>query len=244
MRVFMIGVFLLIYSIISLPLYLVEYFIGKKNQKLKIQIAQWVVKNAFKVILFLAGARVHCYGKENVPKDEAILYVANHRDYFDILAGYSTVPTLTGFVSKKELQRVPCINHWMKILNCLFLDRADNKEGLKTILQGIQQLKDGYSIFIMPEGTRNHSNELLPFHEGSFKLATKSGATIVPVAMTNTDKVLGNHLGWFHPVHITIAYGSPIRVSELTKEETKCLGAKTRKIIQEMLENINKDMIE
>lgn len=235
---FFIGIFFLLFSIISLPLYLMEYLIGKKNQKLQAQIAQKIVVVVLKIILFISGARVTCSGRENVPTDQAVLYVANHRDYFDILTGYTTVPTLTSFVSKKELKKFPCVKHWMGFLKCLFLDRENPKEGLKTILQGIAQIKEGYSIFIMPEGTRNQEDTLLPFHEGSFRLATKTGCPIIPVAMKNTDKILSNHLAWIRPTQIKVTYGKPIYLNELSDQDKKFIGAYSQKIIQEMLENL------
>lgn len=244
MRLFLILVFLVIFAIISIPCYLMEFLIGKSKPRLQVKIAQAIVRFNFKIILFLAGTKITCKGLENVPKDEAVLYVANHRDYFDILLGYTTVPTLTGFVSKKELKKVPCINHWMFFLKCLFLDRENTKEGLKTILQGIAQLKDGYSIFIMPEGTRNSQKDLLPFHEGSFKLASKSGAAVVPVAMKGTDKVLSNHFAWFHRTPLTIVYGEPIYIDKLPKEQQKFVGAHVQKIVQEMLEKLDTDMVQ
>ena len=86
-----------------------------------------------------------------------MLYVGNHRSYFDILAGYVSVPSLMGFVAKKEMEKIPLLSTWMKLVNCLFLDRENVKEGLKTILQGINQIKNGISVWIFPEGTRNES---------------------------------------------------------------------------------------
>ena len=236
-KIFFISVFLFFFSIISLPLYVWELIVGLRDEKRKVRNAQIIVSQAFRIILFLAGARIDCSGTENVPKDHPILYVANHRSYFDILAGYTTVPTLTGFVSKKEMQNFPCVNHWMRILKCLFLDRKDTKEGLKTILKGIEQMKDGYSIFIMPEGTRSHDEnyKMLPFHAGSFKLATKSNAVVVPVAIKNSDLVLRTRYKLFHPVRIQIQYGEPIYVENLSKEEQKNLHAITQNIVQEML---------
>lgn len=92
-------------------------------------------------------------GSGNIPEDTAVLYVGNHRSYFDILAGYTTVPTLLGFVAKKEMEKIPLLRTWMVNVNCLFLDRKNIKEGLKTILQGIEKVKNGVSIWIFPEGT-------------------------------------------------------------------------------------------
>ena len=75
-----------------------------------------------------------------------MLYVGNHRSYFDILVGYTTVPGLTGFVAKKEMTRYLLLRDWMRNVNCLFLDRDNMKEGLKTILEGIEKIKAGISV--------------------------------------------------------------------------------------------------
>jgi 1-acyl-sn-glycerol-3-phosphate acyltransferases len=236
MRTLLILIFLLLYSIFSIPCYLIEFVIGKINPRLKVKSSQAIVVTALKIILFLAGVKRTVIGLENIPEDEAVLYVANHRSYFDIVLGYATVPNLTGFVSKKELQKVPCISRWMRYINCLFLDRENAREGLKTVLQGIEQIKNGYSIFIMPEGTRNHGTELLPFHEGSFKFAEKSGCAIIPVAMNNTDNIFENHFPWIRKTNVVIEYGKPIYMKELDKEERKFIGAYVQKIISNTVE--------
>jgi len=135
----------------------------------------------------MAGVSITVKGRENIPEDRAVLYVGNHRSYFDILVGYVTVPGLMGFVAKKEMEQIPLLSTWMKYVNCLFLDRKNLKEGLKTILTGIDQVKQGVSVWIFPEGTRNREEsplDLLPFKEGSLKIAEKSGCPVIPVAIT------------------------------------------------------------
>lgn len=241
MRMILVGLFLLIISVVSLPLYLVAWLLGKKDEKKQIAFSQKIVQIAFRIIFLLAGVKLECRGLENVPKEEGIMYIANHRSYCDILAGYITVPTLTGFVSKDMLKKVPCVSRWMKFLKCLFLNREDPREGMKMILTGIEQIKRGLSIFIMPEGTRNRSESLLPllpFHEGSFKLATKTGCAIVPVAMKNTDKVIGNYFAWFRPTRVVVVYGEPVYPKDLEGDDKKHIGAYMQKRLQVMLENV------
>lgn len=238
MRIALIGIVLAIFFIISLPLYLVAYLLGKKDQKKQVAFSQAIVKRVLYIILCIAGVKLECRGVEQVPKDEPIMYIGNHRSYVDILVGYCTVPTLTGFISKDELGRVPFIRIWMRFLKCLFLKREDGRQGFQVILQGIEQIKEGFSIFIMPEGTRNHGEELLPFREGSFKLSTKTGCAIVPVAMKNTDKVVGNHFAWFRPIKVTVVYGAPVYPDSLEKEEKKFIGAYMQNIMKQMLENM------
>lgn len=243
-RSILIALYLIIYAIISLPLYIYVFLLGKIAPKRQRITAQRIVSTAFRGILFISGVKIHAVGIENIPTDKPVLYVANHRGFFDILASYTTVPTPTCFVSKKELEKVPCINHWMMFLKCLFLDRSDIKAGMRTILKGIQQMKDGYSIFIMPEGSRSTTEDMLPFHNGSFKFAQKTGFPIVPVAITNTDKAFEQHLPWIGPADVTIYYGEPFCMQDLEPEKQKHIGRYARSIIQENLDKINSGMIE
>ena len=167
--------------------------------------------------------------------------MGNHRSYFDILIGYVTVPGLTGFVAKKEMLKIPLLRTWMQRVNCLFLDRVDIKEGLKTILEGIEKGKSGVSIWIFPEGTRNENQELtglLPFHEGSLKIAQKSGCPVIPVAITGTAEIFEQHLPFVKPSHVCIRYGTPIYIKELPAEERKFPGAYTRDVIAGMLKDM------
>ena len=234
MRTILVVLFLIIFAIVSIPLYLVEFIIGKINPHAKVRSSQFIVSHAFRIILFLSGTKMTMIGRENVPK-EAVLFVSNHRSYFDTVIIYGTTPNLTGFIAKKEMSRVPCISHWMRNLNCLFLDRDDIRASLKTILQGIDTIKNGYSMFIAPEGTRNHEKEMLPFKEGSFKLAQKSGCPIIPIALTNTDDIYENHSPWIRRTKVVVHYGDPIYIKDLSKEEQKHVGAYVQEVIRQML---------
>ena len=241
-RLLLIVIFLILFAIFSIPMYLIQFIVGKINPDMQFRVAQSVTRNAFKIILFLAGTKKTILGLNNVPKDEAVLYVANHRSYFDIVMAYSTLKTKTSFVAKKEIGKVPCIRTWMRYMKCLFLDRENVREGLKTILQGIEQLKEGYSIFIMPEGTRNKEKDMLEFREGSFKLAEKAGCAIIPVAMTNVDKIYEAHAPFVRRAHVTIKYGEPIYMNQLSLEEKKRIGSYTREVIKNMLDEIEKSI--
>ena len=141
-RFICIAVFLILYLILSIPVFLVEWIIGKFNRRAKdissLRIVQW----GFKVILKMTGVTTTVIGEENVP-DEPVLFIGNHRSYFDILLTYSRCRRLTGYVAKKEMEKIPLLSTWMKNLYCLFLDRDNMREGLKTILQAIDYVKNG-----------------------------------------------------------------------------------------------------
>lgn len=234
MRTLLVGIYLILYTIISIPLFLMLFVTGKFNPGAKAVISQKIVVNlGFRPILFLSGVKLTVKGEENIFKDRAALYVFNHRGFFDILAGYTTAPYPAAFVSKVEIGKVPMVSRWMKYMNCLFLEREDIRQGLQTILQGIELLKNGTSIYIAPEGTRNKGEELLEFHEASFKLAEKSKCPIVPVALNNTDAIFEQHLPWIHKGHIIIEYCEPIYMDKMERAEKKVIGQTVRKILSE-----------
>ena len=235
MRSIFVFLHLAIFFIVSLPAYLILLLLRKKNRRLSSVISQKIVKHAFRFVTFPAGMKRVVLGVENIPKDTAVLYVSNHRSLADVPMAYITVPNLMGFVAKIEIKKAPFLSWWMKLVNCLFLDRSDMRAGMQMILEGIDSIKQGYSIFIAPEGTRNQGKELLPFKEGSLKMADKTGCPIIPVAISGTDDVFENSSPWIKSATCVIEYGKPIYPDQLTKEERKGMGAYCRDVITAML---------
>lgn len=236
MRTIFVFIHLIIFFIVSFPAYLILLLLRKKNRRLSSVISQKIVKFAFKFVTFPAGMKRVVLGLENIPKDTAVLYVSNHRSMADIPMAYITVPNLMGFVAKIEVKKAPFLSWWMELVNCLFLDRSDMRAGMKMILDSIDSIKQGYSIFIAPEGTRSQGKELLPFKEGSLKIADKTECPIIPVAISGTDDVFENSFPWIKKSTCVIEYGKPIYPQQLPPEQRKTMGAYCRTIIMEMLQ--------
>lgn len=226
------------YLILSIPLLIVEWIIGKFNPHAKDISSLRIIQTVFRFILWLTGVKVTVIGEENVPKDQPVLYIGNHRSFFDILLTYTRCPGLTGYVAKAEMEKIPLLSNWMRYLHCLFLDRKDIKKGLQTIKEGIEKIKSGISICIFPEGTRNRSEsdlELMEFHEGSFKLATRTGCPIIPIALNNTVSIFEKQFPKIRKTRVVIEYCKPIYPAELSKEDKKFIGKYTQNIILEAL---------
>ena len=233
-RIILVAVFVVLFLVLSIPLLITEWIIGKLNMDLKNKSSLAIVNWAFRVCLFFAGTTVIVKGEENVPKDEPVLYIGNHRSYFDILITYVRVPRPTGYIAKREMLKWPLLVSWMKNLHCLFLDRVDVKQGLKIILTAIEKIKSGISICIFPEGTRNKENHtFMEFHEGSFKIASKSGCPIIPMTIYNSADIFEDHLPKIKKTQVILEYGKPIYVKDLAKEDQKKIGAYTKNIIME-----------
>ena len=233
-RFIIIILYILVFFILSIILLPLEWLLGLFNKRAMRNSSLRIIKAVFGTIVFLAGTKLEVRGLENVPDDQPVLYVGNHRSFFDIVISMMYVKRVTGYVSKKENKKVPFLAQWMVNLNCLFLDRSDIKQGLNTILKAIELVKDGYSICIFPEGTRNKENDtFLPFHEGSFKIAQKSGCLIQPFVFYNSAAIFEDHAPKVKKAHVVLQYLPPIDMKAMEKEEAKHIGAYTQKLIED-----------
>lgn len=239
MRTIITVLYIFLFLILGLPVLGIEWIISKFNKAhadmVQLRIVQW----GLKCVAFISGVKLTVIGEENVPRDEPVLYIGNHRSFFDVVVTYSRCPGLTGYIAKDGVNKVPIFRIWMKRLHCIFLKRDDMKEGLKVILKAIEYVKSGISICIFPEGTRNKDRDnptsLLPFKEGSFKIASKTGCKIVPMALIGTADILENHFPWIHSTDIKLIYGEPIDVSDLDKDQQKHVGAYCQTVVEELI---------
>ena len=223
-RFIFVLLFVVGFLLLFLPVLFILWLIGMKWPRAKDRAARVIIYHAFNIVRFLSGTKVIVIGKENIPTDQAVLYVGNHRSYYDIILSYLAVPDMTGFISKKEMNKIPILRKWMKAISCLFLDRDDIRQGLQMVLDAITKIKSGISIFIFPEGTRNKSDdEFLPFHGGSLKIAEKSGCPIVPVAINGSDAVFEKQAPRIVKNTVVIEFCPAIYPASLEKEEKRRL---------------------
>lgn len=211
-----------------------------EDPKRAYQLGNDIIRRRFRNILRISGVRVVAKGLENLP-DKTALYVGNHRSYFDILTTHVILNRPVGFVAKAEMTRVPFLAQWMQNIGCLFLDRKDNKKALKTILDGVKMLKEEQvSLYIFPEGTRGHTDEVAPFKKGSFKMAEKSGVPIIPIGIVNSDKVFENN-GWFRKIRSNKVYiniGKPIYTKNLGDDTKKHIDVYIQKVVTELIQEL------
>jgi len=241
-RFLLVCFILIFYLIITLPLVVLELLIGLVRPDIKDKSTRWFVRVMFKLFIFITGSKIELRGMDNLPKkEEAVLFVGNHRSYFDILVTYAYLDRPLGFVSKDSLKKAPILNIWMDFIHCLYINRDDIRQGMKTIIDGANQIKSGISVFIFPEGTRGHiEGQVSEFKEGSLKMAQKAKCKIVPIALTNTGAIWEDHFPVMKPAHVILEVAQPIDLDSLETEEKKHIGAYTQKKIQEILDRNTK----
>ena len=235
MRTVLVLGFLFLFLVVMIPVHLILLLIGKWNRELRFRLGNAIVYWAFRLELFFTQAKIEVEGQENIPK-EPVLFVSNHRSYYDILVIHTTSTKRPGFVSKKEIKRIPFLSWWMDNICCLYLDREDLRSGMQMIKDGTKLIKEGHSIVICPEGHRNQTKELLPFKEGSLKIAEKADCPVVPVTLVDTDQLLEARPGFdIRKGKVKVIYGEPFYIKDLPKEQRKRAGAYVQGIIEKNL---------
>ena len=232
-RVIIALLFAALVILIDLPLHLITWLIEKASPGSCTKFRHGYARFAMKGIWLLAGGRATVLGLENIPEDHPVLFVGNHRSIFDIILAGSLIKYPVGFVAKKELQGTP-ITLIMEEIHCLFLDREDPRQGLKTILTAIDYVKSGISMFIFPEGTRcKVEGTFLPFHAGSFKIATKAKVPIVPVTIVGMGDVFEDHYPRLKWAPVVIEFGKPIETADMDRNAQKDLPDKVKALMEE-----------
>lgn len=231
-------IFAVLYLILTLPVLGILALIGRKDPEKRGRIAQRMITWSFGVLLKIAGTKITVIGTENIP-DEPVMFTGNHRSIWDIIITYRYMKGPCGYVAKESMRKIPIFKIWMDYIGCLFLDRNDLKSGMQMMLDAIKKIKGGSSVYVFAEGTRNKAKEDLPlleFHEGSFKIAVKSGCKIVPVAINNTQNIMEAHNPWLKAVPVCVEFLKPIDPATFDKDGKKHLGALSRQMITEAIE--------
>lgn len=217
-------------SLVVLPImWVYGKFQPEKAEMATLAVIRW----GFRAVCAISGARVTVSGAENIPKDRPVLYVSNHRSFYDIVIGYPLTVGRCGFIAKDSMKKIPVISTWMRRVHCLFLSRNNIRAGMEMIRTSVSYIKEGVSIWICPEGTRNKGTGIQPFKAGSFKIADLTGCPVVPVTLTRTDEIYEQHRPWVRRADVTVQFGAPVETAGMSREEKKALPARIQKIIGE-----------
>ncbi len=231
MRTVLFFIYFFGYLLFKIPVALWAKALTKKGEMEKRDIivnktvTQWAT-----TLLKIAGVNVTVTGMENIPK-EAHLIVPNHQSNFDVPIMLSCLDKPKGFFSKIEVKKIPIVPLWMEYIACVFVDRSNPRQGVKAILEGAQNLKDGKSLIIFPEGTRSKGGPVGEFKNGAFRVAEKSKAPVVPVRIDGSFRAMEANGGFIKPCDVEITIFNPIITKDYTKEDFANLPALVRGVI-------------
>jgi 1-acyl-sn-glycerol-3-phosphate acyltransferase len=197
-----------------------------------------VVMDWVKFTIHLLDINVITEGTENIPEGN-FLIVSNHQGNLDVPCIMYSLDRKIGFIAKKEMEKLPLITYWMKKMSCIFMDRENIREAVKSINQGVDFLKSGKTLAIFPEGTRSRGNEMGEFKKGSLKLGTKAKVPILPMAISGSYKILEESHGLrIKKGDVKIKISKPIYTENLSSEEIKSLPSQLEEIIRNNLNEL------
>lgn len=180
----------------------------------------------------LLRIRVHVSGIEKIPKDTKVLFVSNHRSNFDpIITWYILKKWKIAFVSKPSNFKIPFFGRIIRKCCFMPIDRENPRNAIVTINKAAKLLKkQEVSIGIYPEGTRSKNGQLLPFHNGVFKIAQKAEAAMVVLCVTGTEKISKQT-----PFRRTDVYLDVLEVFSaqgIKETKTEMIGTAVRRLIE------------
>ena len=184
-RTFSVTFVLLLLGCVFSPLCLLLALLWK-NQKL----LYWLGRIGCKLVLIAAGIKVEIRGLEFLDTSQNYLFLANHQSYCDPPAIIATIPLDVRLILKKELRWIPLLGIIMNKGGFIFIDRHKRVESFKYMAKIVDQLRQGYSFLIYPEGTRTRTGHLGSFKKGVFALAIKSKVPIIPITVSGSYSIM------------------------------------------------------
>lgn len=180
----------------------------------------------------LLGVKLTVKGLENIPEHGSILYAGNHQSMADPPVMLAAIPRPSAFICKEELDGIPVFSKWVATLGSYFLPRSESRKSLEIILSAAKLLKKyEHGMCIFPEGTRSNDGNMRPFKPGSLKIATRSGAAIVPFAIENTINVMPRGSYFFKAEPVTVTFLPAIMPEAYKGKDTSTLTDQIQKDI-------------
>jgi 1-acyl-sn-glycerol-3-phosphate acyltransferase len=169
--------------------------------------------------LRLSGVKVRVRGLEHLDDKQPYVFISNHRSYLDTAALFYYTNRRIGILAKKELLKVPILGYGMGYVNIMAIDRRSRESAIRTVQAATERIHSGISFGVFAEGTRARPGELLPFKKGAFYMAIAAGVPIVPVAMKNTDVLMGKGTGEAKPGTMEMVLMPQVETAGLSSDD-------------------------
>jgi 1-acyl-sn-glycerol-3-phosphate acyltransferase len=184
------------------------------------------------MLVVLSGARVRIRNLNVVQHDQSYIFAANHQSAFDILALLSKLEVQFRWLAKESLFRIPLFGWAMKRTGYIPIDRSNPRQAYQSLVRAAGQVKDGISILIFPEGTRQDDERLGEFKKGGFQLALKSQQPIIPVTIIGSARILPNKSFRLKSGNVEVILGDPISTRGYLPKNIEALMAKVREAME------------
>ncbi len=197
--------------------------------------SKWVAPWWGKLIIWVTLSRVELSGLENVDKKKSYIIVCNHQSIYDMLTIYGYLPLEFKWVMKKELLKMPFVGMACKTMGHVFVDRGNSGKANQSLRDAADKITDGVSAFFFPEGTRSKTGELKVFKKGAYRMAKELGLPILPITITDANKVMPANSFIICPHKIKLTIHPEIEASEVDSLSNNQLIERSRSKIASSL---------
>ncbi|VVN03806.1 1-acyl-sn-glycerol-3-phosphate acyltransferase [Pseudomonas fluorescens] len=219
------GLLVLLWIVLSFPFLCLYMLVNtSKNRNL------YVACRAYSVINKIFRVRVDVRGFDSVPTTRPYIYVANHHCNYDVLIVAQALNPGTVIVGKQSLKWLPLVGQLYWLTGSLFIDRNSPRASIGSLRKIAKRVvAENTSLWIFPEGTRNHGGEMQPFKSGAFRIAKDIGVGIIPVTISPAV----NHIAYnaLRSTDVSIIAHPPIEAEEVVAMSAKQLANHAREII-------------
>jgi 1-acyl-sn-glycerol-3-phosphate acyltransferase len=193
-----------------------------------------LIKFTCRMVLHAVRVKVRIEDLDRFSKDRPCLFLCNHVNIFDgfILMGY--IPTLVRGVEEASHFKRFFYGPLIQRIGIIPIDRRNPRKALESLAIARDELSDGISIFILPEGGRTLDGHLKPFKRGPFILAKQAGVDIVPMAMSGAYDINRKGSLLIKPGRVTLRFGEPIAYDTIDRLDANEL----RSLVRERMEKI------
>ena len=179
------------------------------------RVAMWCAGAGVKLV----GVRIESIGRENIPRGQNFIFMANHTSNIDPSVFLPLIPGRTAVMVKRELFDYPILGKAMRLGSFVPVDRANRDAGIAAVREAKKVVDSGVSMSIFPEGKRSFDGKLLPFKRGPFYLAMECGVPIIPVTIVGAHEAMPKGKFPLLPGKVTVTFHEAIDPRNFTDRE-------------------------
>ncbi len=181
-------------------------------------------------------------GLEKIPADKPLLYISNHQSYADIpMIIYALGSRNVSFMLKDTMLGIPFIGNYLRYMHCIPVNQKNARSAAESVNIAAEEIKNGRSIVIFPEGKRSFNNFPAEFKNGAFRIVKKTGVTLQPIYLHNVHHVYEGNGCMVTPADVTITMLDPIETGEMNRADIQILNEKVHDIITDFATKFNEE---
>lgn len=192
------------------------------------------LKRIIHYLMKLSFVRTQVDGLENLEPDKGYVFIPNHQSFFDALILVAYIPNYIRGVEIEDHFSWPIYGKFIARFGNIPIDPTSIKKSMASFKKAGEDLENGKSIVVFPEGERTLNGEIGEFKRLPFLFVKETQKDIVPIGISGLYDVLPRGVWWISPGHAKLSIGKPIPYSEYCKTDTKCLVEEVKKQVSNL----------